>query len=169
MIQNCWTKNLLLTSWPWGDWNSCATAAKASLLGSWSTTGTSEALVTGGCISGWELVATVQIQEKDSTPAQFFCMQFITDWTNHNLPFLYSQIPVRCIVIDFKHSSEWITFITFQCRGNGSICHIHQRLNDVHVEHTILLPQVQNTYNFALIKVKKKLAHLLDISYCHSL
>lgn len=57
--------NLLLTSWPWGDWNNCATAAKASGVGSWGTTGTTEALVIGGCICGWGSAGTVQIQERD--------------------------------------------------------------------------------------------------------
>lgn len=61
-LRNAGASIFLITSWPWGDWNSCATAAKASELGSSGTEGTAEALVTGSCGSGWESVGTVEIK-----------------------------------------------------------------------------------------------------------
>ena len=57
--------NVLLTSCPWGDWNSCATAAKASGVGRWGTAATAEARVIGGWISGWGSAGTVQIEDKN--------------------------------------------------------------------------------------------------------
>lgn len=82
-------------------------------------------------------------------------MQFNILLINHNLPFTL-RYQSKALLQTFKDSSDRIIFITFQCRGrdNGSICHIHQRLNDVHVKHTIFLPQVQHTYNFTLKKKK---------------
>lgn len=62
-------------------------------------------------------------------------------------------------------SENLIHVLTFQSRGrdSDSVGHIHQRLNDVHLKHTILLPQVQNTNNFVLIKRNK--THPLKNSY----
>lgn len=154
-LQLPWNKNavtppnLLLTSWPCGDWNSCATAAKASKFCSWGSTGTTEAVVTGNSVSGWGAVGTVQ-------PQDYHCLDFSINWPNYNFTSSSKQLHRAAL----KLHNKYILFslFTFNCRGrdNDSICHIHQRLKDVHVKYTILLPQVQHTDNFALIKKKKR-------------
>lgn len=169
-----------LTSWPCGDLNSCATAAKASGLGSWGAAATTEALETGGWDSGWAKVEPVGgrhcligAREKKkimlTTLGLFFslfqtCIYIIQYVTAKS----FSQKLIRerqyhiCnhVLTDQKYRRTLQTVhicffsFTFQWWGRhtGSISHIQQGLNDVHVKHTILLPQIQDTDNFVLKK-----------------
>lgn len=99
---------------------------------------------------GWELY---RYNKQAKAGLWYYERQHIKQWAPVQQ---YSGIHIGCICSNMNtHISENLrNVLTLQSRRRASdpVSHIHQRLNDVHVKHTILLPQVQNTKNFALTR-----------------